>query len=244
MIGVLRSEWTKFYSSPWCMAGMIGAILVAPVIVLIMMSSNVSNELSSTTSNMLSQCLSALILGQLGIVIMAASFFGQEYEQSSLRTTFLVVPSRMKIFRAKLIVLTIVAIFTGMLSSLLCLTVGIINYDCSLTFQLATNFMGNVAIVMICWIQIAWLSLTLSVLTKSQVVPIAIMGSLVFGLGDMLFLISKFAKYLPVLAAKNLFLTPDTPMFLDTWQGVAIQFAWVVLFGANAIWLILHRDVR
>jgi hypothetical protein len=42
----------------------------------------------------------------------------------------------------------------------------------------------------------------------------------------------------------NLFLTPKAAAFLDVWPGITVQFTWVVLFGAAAVWLTLRRDVR
>lgn len=243
MRGTIRSEWTKFYSYPWCSVGIVGAILTAPVVLLVM-GANIPSGLELSAQDVISECMRALILGQAGIVLAATGLFGQEYEQSCLRTTFLAVPKRMKVIRAKWIVLTTIVVLTGIISGLLSLAIGIIQYNCDLTFGLMAGFVASVLLAMISWVQMAWISAGLSMLTKTLVAPIAIMLPLVFSLSQMLYALFKPAKFLPDLAAINLFLTPKTAAFLDVWPGIAVQFAWVILFGAISVWLTLRRDVR
>ena len=243
MRGTIRSEWTKFYSYPWCAIGIIGAILTAPVVMLVMgANSSIGAELSA--QDVIAGCMRALILGQAGIVLAAAGFFGQEYEQSCLRTTFLAVPKRIKTIGSKWIVLTIIVVLAGIISGLLSLIVGTLQYNCDMTFRLVAGFLASVMFAMISWVQIAWISAGLSILTKTMVAPIAIMLPLVLSLSQMLYALFKPAKFLPDLATINLFLTPKTATFLDVWPGITVQFAWVVLFGATAVWLTLRRDVR
>jgi ABC-type transport system involved in multi-copper enzyme maturation permease subunit len=203
---------------------------------------SIGAELSA--QEVVSECMRALILGQAGIVLAAAGFVGQEYEQSCLRTTFLAVPKRIKTLGAKWIVLTTIVALAGIISGLLCLTVGSIQYNCELTFRLVVGFVVSNLLAMISWVQIAWISAGLSMLTKTLVVPIAIMLPLVFSLSQMLYSLFKPAKFLPDLAAINLFFTPKTAEFLDVWSGISVQFVWAVLFGVTSVWLTLRRDVR
>ena len=239
MRGAIRSEWIKFYSYPWCVIGVIAAILTTPIVLLVMGGGSILSA-----QDVAAGCMRTLILGQTGIVVAAAGFFGQEYEQSCLRTTFLAIPTRIKTAGAKWIVITVVAVFTGMASGLLSLAVGIIQYDCDITFRLIAGFVASIAPAMISWVQIAWISAGLSMLTKTPIAPIAIMLPLVFSLSQMLYSLFKPAKFLPDLAAINLFLSPKTTIFLDVWTGIAVQFAWAALFGVAAVWLTLRRDVQ
>lgn len=241
MRGVLRSEWTKFYSYPWSAFGLIGATLIAPVVLFFM---SMSNELNLQTSDVLALCLRTLFLGQVGVAVTAAGFFGQEYSHSCIRTTFLAVPSRKKVIVAKLIVLLISVILAGMISALLSLVVGVFQFNSELTFNLTVKYTVNVTLAMLSWMQMAFITSSLSVLTKSLVAPIAIIISLILGLSQLLLSISTLAKYLPDLATMNLFLTSNTTTFLDTWSGITAQFAWVILLGIAAAWLTLRRDVR
>jgi len=239
----IRSEWSKFRSYPWCTVGIIGAILTAPIVLLVM-GANISGGTELSVQDVISQCMRALFLGQAGIVIAAAGFFGQEYEQSCLRTTFLAVPKRIKTIGAKWIILAMIVVLSGMISGLVSLAVCIIQYNCDITFRLVAEFMVGVALAMISWAQMAWISAGLSMLTKTLITPIAIILPLVFSLSQMLYSLFKPAKFLPDLAAINLFLIPKTTNFLDVWPGITVQFAWVVLFGVTAVWLTLRRDVR
>jgi ABC-type transport system involved in multi-copper enzyme maturation permease subunit len=263
MLGIVKSEWTKFRSSPWCMLGALAAILITPIVVVVMMSGDATlaeavsgggaalqstlgsgAELTSLQQSLIANCLRATMLAQAGIVVAAAALFGQEYENSSLRTTFLAVPNRTKVLAAKWLLITIIAILAAMISGLLGLLVGVIQYGCNPSFFLLTKFAGLVLPATASWIILAWISAGLSVLTKSLIVPIAIMLPLLLGLSQLLHLFVEAAKFLPDLAAINLFLVPPTPTYLDAWLGVIVQLTWAVTLGALAIHRTLRRDVR
>jgi len=237
MRGILNSEWIKFYSSPLCVIGSIGTVLIAPVILLIMGANKVD------ISDVFTQSIRAFACSQAGIAVVAAGFFGQEYEQSCLRTTFLSTPSRIKVIAAKAIVLIGITVLASIVSGLLCVAVGAIQHDSTLTFRLVSEFMIRIAIATISWIQIALISAGLAMITKTQVTPIAVIVPLVLGLSQLLFMVSKLARFLPDLATMNLFLSSNSSAFLDTLSGVFVQFTWVLLFGVPAIWLTLHRDI-
>lgn len=241
MRGVLRSELTKFFSYPWSILGLIGAVLTAPIALFFM---SMSNESNLQASDVLALCLRTLYLGQVGVVVAAAGFWGQEYSQSCIRTTFLAVPSRGKVIAAKWIVLSISVMLAGVISVLLNPVVASLGFNSELTLNMAIKYMANAAPAIFSWVQMAFITSCLSILTKSLVAPIAVMISLILGLSQMLFSISVLAKYLPDLAVMNLFLATGTATFLDKWLGIAVQFAWVVLFGTAAAWLTSHRDVR
>lgn len=106
------------------------------------------------------------------------------------------------------------------------------------------QLLGRVSLCVISWIQLAWITSALSILTKSLIAPIAIMFPLVLGLSQMLFDFSCFAKFLPTLATINLYTIPTVSIYLDKWSGLAVQFSWAVLLVAISAWLFLFRDVR
>lgn len=241
MRGILRSEWTKFYSYPWSIFGLIGAVLTSPVVLFFI---SMSNDFNMQTDDVLALCLRALYLGQVGVAVAAAGLFGQEYSQSCIRTTFLAVPSRIRVILAKLIVLSISVTLAGVISVLLNLVVGTLGFSSGLTFYMTIKCISKAALAIFSWIQIAFITSGLSIITKSLVAPIAIIISLILGLSQLLLSISVLAKYLPDLATMNLFLTPSTTAFLDMWSGIVVQFVWVVLLGAAAVWLTVHRSVR
>lgn len=241
MRGVLRSEWTKFYSYPWSVLGIIGALLTSPVLLLFI---RMSNEFNLQTSDALALCLRTLYLGQVGVAVAAAGLFGQEYSQSCIRTTFLAVPLRIRVILAKLIVLLVSVTLVGVISVLLNLVIGTLGNSSGLTLNITIKYIFKATLSIFSWIQIAVITSALSVITKSLTVPIAVMISLILGLSQLLLSISELAKYLPDLAAMNLFLIPSTTAFLDIWLGISVQFVWALLLGSAAIWLAVHRSVR
>ena len=242
MIGVIRSEFTKLFSSPLCVLGIFGSVLIAPTVVFF-----ASLNLASTmviARDIVSQSLRSLVLGQAGTAVLAAGLFGQEYTHSCLRTTFLAVPKRIKLLSAKLIVLTIVVVFTGFISGALSLVIGIIQYGIAVNSWLILEYMGYVVYAMISWVQISWLCAGISVSTKTLITPINVMLPLVFGLSQMLYSFLNLAKFLPDLATINLFLVPKVSGFLDIGTGICVQFIWVLLFATIAASIALRSDVR
>ncbi|WP_042141899.1 ABC transporter permease [Paucisalibacillus sp. EB02] len=238
MYAVLRSEKTKFFSYGWCVLGIMGGNFVPILYLLISDTPKVVGE------EILSLCLQALYLGQLGIVVASAGYFGQEYSHSSLRTTLLTQPERKKLLFTKFMNITIIVVITGIVSSVINLIVLSFQHDIEWTSALMLELLGSVALGMLSWIQLAWIASTLSIMTKSMVIPIAIMLPLIVGLGQMLFMISELAKFLPTLATMNLFYIPTVSIFLDKWLGLAVQFSWTVLLFTISAWLFLYRNVR
>ena len=238
---ILQSEVIKFFSYNWCLFGTIGTILIAP---LVLFFSGTGNEQVLVTDEILSISLRNLFLSQAGLVIVAASFFGQEYSHSYLRTTLLTIPSRIKLVVTKMFLLTVIVWAVGLLSSLICLGVSIIQFNSLLTFPLILKFLTKVTIAMLSWTLITWITASLTIITKSQILPIAIMFSLILGLSQMLFAVTAFAKYLPDLAAMNLFFTTNTTTLLNGSQGLLVQVIWSFSLSIIALGLILYRDVR
>ncbi|MBC2149766.1 ABC transporter permease [Listeria booriae] len=236
---ILKSEWVKFFSSSWCIWGTIFSILIAPLIL-----SLSGNSQSLMTHEVLSASLRNLFLSQIGLVIVSASFWGQEYSHSYLRTTLLAVPSRTKLILSKMILLVFVVWTVGIVSSLICLGIGAIQYDSILTLHVILKFMSNVTIAMLSWTFITCITVALTIIFKSQIIPISIMFSLIIGLSQVLMSITKTAKYLPDLATMNLFFTTDVPTLLSGYEGLLIQFIWVLVLFLISFGLIQYRDVR
>lgn len=239
MYAALRSEKTKFFSFGWCILGVIGAIIVPLLFLLTSDTLKIGRE-----KEILSLCLQALYLGQLGIIVASASYLGQEYSHSSLRTTLLTQPSRLKLLCAKFLNITIIVVFTGIVTSVLSLLVLYFQHDMEWTGTLIIRFLGSISLGLLSWIQLALISFALSIITKSLIAPIAIMFPLILGLSQMLFSISQLAKFLPTLATMNLFSIPALNTLLDKWSGLAVQFSWVVLLFTISAWLFLYRNVR
>lgn len=237
----IRSEWIKFFSYQWCAFGAIGTVVIAPFILSI---SGVGNGQIVTANSLIDAGLRNLFLSQAGVVIIAASFLGQEFSNAYLRTTLLTIPSRIKLVMSKMIVLTLIVLGIAILSSIICLGVVSVQYHMTLSVYLIINFMTKVMLAFLSWLLLTWLTLSLTIITKSQIIPIAIMFSLILGFSQLLFAITKFAKYLPDLATRNLFFSIKMPALLGIYQGLLVQLIWCIVFFIIALLLIQHRDVH
>ncbi|MDQ0232891.1 ABC transporter permease [Metabacillus malikii] len=239
MYAALRSEKTKFFTFGWCVLGIIGATIIPLLFLIISDIPNIEGE-----KGVLYLCLQALYLGQLGIVIASAAYFGQEYSHSALRTTLLTQPSRKKVLFMKFLNVTLIVVFTGIVSSVLGLIVLSFQHDIEWTSALMLKLLGSVSLGILSWIQIAWIASTISIMTKSMITAISIMLPLIIGLGQMLFMLSESAKFLPTLATMNLFTIPEVTIYLDKWSGLVVQSSWAILLVAISAWLFLYRSVR
>lgn len=235
----LRSELTKFNSSGWCIAGIAGAILIPPLLVL-------SNFLATNveTKNLLTSSLLPLYYGQLGIALAGAFFWGQEYQNHTLQTTLLSIPSRKKMISVKLLLLTIIVTLAGLISSGLCLLVTYFHYNFILTMPLFIEFMEHVGLILLSWIQISWITSGIAMISTSVIIPISLLLPLILGMSQMLFSFLNLAKYLPDLATLNLFLPTPSPTFLNLEIGLLVQFIWVLVCLIPALRLTMTRDVR
>lgn len=239
MYATLCSEKTKFFSFGWCILGLVGAIIVPLLFLLTSDTPKIGRE-----QEILSLCLQALYLGQPGIIIASAGYFGQEYSHSALRTTLLTQPSRLKLLCAKFVNNAIIILVTGLVSSVIGLIVLMFQQDIEWTGSFMIRLLGSISLGILSWIQLAWITSALSIMTKSLIAPIAIMLPLVLGLSHMLFAFFQLAKFLPTLATMNLFALPAINIYLDKWSGLAVQFSWVVLLLMISAWLFSYRNVR
>ena len=239
MYAVLRSEKTKFFSFGWCMLGIIGANLV-PVLFLLTSSTPIIGE----EKGMLSLILQSLYLGQLGVIVASASYFGEEYSQTVLRTTLLTQPFRVKLLFTKFVNITVIIVLTGIVSSLLGLIVLFFQHDLEWTNTFGLRLLGSVSLAMLSWILLAWMISALSIITKSLITPIAIMLPLILGLSQMLLQVFQLAKYLPTLAVMNIYTGDSVGIYLDKWLGLGVQLLWTVVLIGIANWLFAWRGVR
>ncbi|WP_019637689.1 ABC transporter permease [Paenibacillus fonticola] len=239
MYAALCSEKTKFFSYGWCVLGAVGAIIVPLLYLLTSDTPKVGQE-----QEILSLCLQALYLGHPAIIVASAGYFGQEYSHAALRTTLLTQPSRLKLLCSKFINMTIIVVFTGIVSSVLGLIVLYFQHDMEWTGTFIVRVFGSISLVLLSWIQLAWITSALSIITKSLIAPVAIMLPLALGLSHMLFSFFQLAKFLPTLATMNLFSISAINIYLDKWSGLAVQFSWVVLLLMISAWLFSYRNVR
>lgn len=191
-----------------------------------------------------SLCLQALYLGHPGVIVASAAYFGQEYSNSALRTTLLTQPSRLKLIGVKFINNALITVIAGIAASIICSLVLFIQFDMEWSSAYGMMMAESLPLSILSWVQMALITSALSVITKSLIVPLAIMLPLMLGLSHMFFSISQSAKFLPTLAVMNLFSLPESTAFLEKWSGLGMQFAWAVLLIAISTYVFSYRNVR
>ena len=102
----LKSEYLKFIMNPWHWL-IIGALLLCVPAMVVFLNSK-PDQL--TLQFVLEQLLQSLYLGQAGFISLAVLFIGQEFTGSSLRTSFLTCPNRLKFIISKLAILLCIEI--------------------------------------------------------------------------------------------------------------------------------------
>jgi len=232
---VIKSEWTKFISSNWCVAGVFIALLLQPILLF----AGLSFSDVPTANLALEQMLQALYISQIGIVIMSASFFGEEYFDSSLRTTFLSNSRRTNVLVAKVLILATISLLVGATSIGLGISIALLH-----NVYFAFYDFGKVALTMFSWVMIGWISGFIAVILKSHIITISIIIPLLLAVNQLLVTLSITFRFLPDIAMRNAFTIYPNEILLTTQVGVLTQLIWVFAMGAVAIWLNSLRDVK
>lgn len=235
MILTIRSEWMKFVSSIWCVVGVFIALLLQPILLF----AGLSFAGSLTASLALEQMLQALYVSQVGIIIMSASFFGQEYFDSSLRTTFLSNSNRTKVLVAKALILAITSLVAGAISVSLGIVVALFH-----NVNFIFSDFGKIALNMFSWTMIGWISGFITVVLKSHIISMAIIIPLLLAVNQLLVALSSVFRFLPDIAMRNVFTIYPNEMLLTAQAGIVTQLIWAFVMGVVAIWFNLRRDVR
>ncbi|BDR56600.1 ABC transporter permease [Xylocopilactobacillus apis] len=230
---IIHSEIIKFFSNIWCVLGLIGTIIIAPLILFLHGGYLSADEVISIS-------LRNLFIGQAGLTVFTSIFIGQEYMHSQLRTSLITVPSRFKLFKTKFLILIMISWLAGLGTSIICLAVGAFKYQIHWTASLAHGAL----IILISWTLIVVITASLAVILRSQAASMAIMFSLILGFSQMIFGLTKLAKYLPDLAVMNLFLDHPQKLFLSGSTGLIVQFSWAFILTLLAFVMIEKRDVN
>lgn len=237
LISVIKSEAIKFFSFSWCLIGG-GATLLIPLIILIM-----SPDRLLTKELLLNQSLKMLYMGQLGVIVFSAAFWGQEYLGSSLRTSLLGTPDRNQWVIAKSLFLLLAVGMMTILTAVSCLVIGTIKFKLTVDISFLISYGRHLIGPGVSWLQLAGISAGMAILTQSIIVPIAVLGSMSLGLSQMLLGVSPLAIYLPNLASFNAFVLPTSPSFLEPRTGLVVQFLWLACFGGLGAYLLQRQEV-
>ena len=191
-----------------------------------------------------SQFLQSIYLAQTVFAVFSAVFWGREFLKSSLRTSLLSTPSRVKFFCIKVIV--------TLLSILCCfciaIGVGIGLVSFYFKFQLSPEFvsllLSKLIPPIIATIQISMITICLTILMESMISSLTIVLSMILGLGQLLLQYSSIMNVLPVLVTMNSFSIKEISIYPSVIEGLFIQSLWTIVFIGLAYYHLHLKSVK
>ena len=190
------------------------------------------------------QFLQSIYLVQTIFAVFSAVFWGQEFLKSSLRTSLLSTPSRVKFFCSKVIV--------NLLSILCCfgiaigMGIGLVAFY--FKFQLNLEFVRQLLLKlippMLATIQISMITVCLTIVMESIVSSLTIVLSMLLGLGQLLLQYSSRMNVLPVLATMNSFSINEISIYPSVIEGIFIQTVWMIVFIGLAYYYLHRKSVK
>ena len=190
------------------------------------------------------QFLQSIYLAQTIFAVFSAVFWGREFLKSSLRTSLLSTPSRVKFFCSKVIV--------NLLSILCCfciaIGIGIGLVSIYFKFQLNLEFVRQLLLKlippMLVTIQISMITVCLTIVMESIVSSLTIVLSMLLGLGQLLLQYSSRMNVLPVLATMNSFSINEISIYPSVIEGIFIQTVWMIVFIGLAYYYLHRKSVK
>lgn len=191
-----------------------------------------------------SKLLQSFYLGQVGVVVISALYLGQEFSNSTLRTSLTASPNRILFFMSKGLCLTFWCIMMLLIST-------IISFIVLQCFFYADLDMNNIGVLIkalfpayISSIELCIITVGMIIVSKSMVVSLAVMLSMLLGLGHLLMQYSSIMMFLPVLSAMNSFLLFHTNEYLSLRSGILCQGVWCIGLAIISNCLLRVRAVK
>ena len=190
------------------------------------------------------QFLQSIYLAQTVFAVFSAVFWGREFFKSSLRTSLLSTPSRLKFFCIKITV--------NVLSILCCfciaigIGIGLVSFY--FKFQLSPEFLSTLFSKLIppiiATIQISTITFCLTILMESMVSSLTIVLSMILGLGQLLLQYSSMINVLPVLVTMNSFSIKEISIYSSVTEGLFLQSLWTIVFIGLAYYHLHLKSVK
>ncbi|RUR01540.1 ABC transporter permease [Labedella endophytica] len=238
LLRTLRAEWTKALSLPSIIGALVAAIVVPPALAVASGLSLDPTVAAASSFPIESHGFETAGFGQPLVILLAALVAGTEYSGGQLRTMLLADPRRGRVLAAKLVVVTTLAVFVGLLGTTAAVvlkhaTLG----EHGLSLSEFTAGMGwNLIGVSINYVLIGLIAALLTLLTRSIVVALAVLVPLVLGVTLSLLGLAPLLKYLPDVAGMQLLTSYPGVGLLDPIPGGIVMATWTVLLGI-AGWL-------
>ncbi|MBB4824952.1 hypothetical protein HNO89_002178 [Sporosarcina luteola] len=240
-----NAELSKLFSLPGMWLAFVIGILAPPLLAILDSLAEKEDIIAGVSTRLSEVGFTGLGGGVQGIIILGVLAVSSEYLTESsesgggnqITTSLTAVSSRLQFLLAKAGAVTVISVLLSILAiGTTVAATHLILGDYAPAFE-ASRLIGAVCY----WTFTALLAFGMTVLTKSGIIPLAVLmiNSSVVTISFLLTKVTKLAFYLPDMAGLDMFLSPSGG-FHTPFTGGVIMFAWVtVLFLAAAI--VFHR---
>ena len=236
----IKSEFFKMIYHKGLMLTLVFSILFVLVMLLAL---NPSASLINGDF-IVTQFLQSIYLVQTIFAVFSAVFWGREFLKSSLRTSLLANPSRLKFFCIK----AIVTLFCILCCLCIAIGIGIGLVSFYFKFQLNLEFIRQLLLKlipsMLATIQISIITFCLTILMESMISSLTIVLSMILGLGQLLLQYSSMMNVLPVLVTMNSFSINEISIYPSVTEGLLIQSLWTIVFIGLAYYHFHLKSVK
>jgi ABC-2 type transport system permease protein len=178
-----------------------------------------------------------LTVGVLGPLVLGTVAAGSEFRGGQLRTSLLGVPSRLRLLTAKTGAVVLTVAVTAAVSAVLTLAAA---------GTLTAGAWPRIAGVVVYWVLDALLAYSVTLLTRSGVLPLTVMivNTTAVSFTYLLTKVTPLAAYLPDMAGAHMFIHDmNTPDPLAPVTAGLVMTAWVVALLGVAGYVFHRRDV-
>jgi ABC-2 type transport system permease protein len=251
-VRVVRAEWTKLRalrSTRWC--ALTAAVLIVGVGTLVAGSGTAYHvSAGNTAANGVSVALLGVLFAQLVLGVVGVLAFSGEYGTGMIRATLAVVPARLPVLWAKLIVLaglvlpvTLVCAFVDFFAA----TAIVSSRGGSVISLTDPGVLRTVAGSSLYLTVVVIIGLALGALLRKTAAGLSVFAAVFFVIPVIVpalpHSITAFASYLPSNAGGALWGQSATSAHaLSPWTGFAVLCGYAVVLTALAAWQLRRRD--
>ncbi|MFB4426075.1 ABC transporter permease [Streptomyces sp. QL37] len=239
---VLRSEWIKI-KSVRSISGSLIAVFVATLFVTVLVSSTVGQaEADNPGDDLLFSAFYALNFGQIAAISFGTTALSAEFLNGALRTSLTAVPSRSRLYIAKMAMVGGLALVVGLIASFTAFLVGQLfmgdhRIGLGEPGALRAAFGGGVYLALMALFAAGLTAVLRSaVAVLSLLIPFILVVS--FVVGDIA---GGVAQYLPDRAGQ-LVLRGQHEGSLGPWTGLAVTAGWAAVALVTGWWALRERD--